>query len=770
MGKKGRTQAAKPAPKGKRKKAKRKVDTAADFEPGTLVNFRDHTPVEKKIKRTLREEMSFRQKQREDVERKKREEEEREAQDIAAIPESDPEDEVESAYSTLTSLLGCQQGKPEEDSDPDSEGESDGADDNGSNVVREIPASSDEGEDGEEDEEGEDEDEDEGEGEGDGEGELEREDDGSEGHVTALGFVERLKKGECIDDARILRQRDSVDMRRYDAHFQSLMDADDMEELKLAGQLAGSTSVGDQELEALVDDYMIQRVEAPLPDMSVPKLTAAAGKDAPPTMRERLHPRIACAESYSPFEETLFDQLDTYSDLMFTAWSFSNRKEIERAYMQHALNHVLKSKAYVLRHNDLLEHVSKLPDAADLPELEFRDQGYTRPRALILVPYRNNALRLVKLMEALLVNRSRDKAEQLKHKQKFTREFSEEDPEFPHPNPEHRQFFEGNIDDCFCLGITISKFAVGLYSDLYASDLIIASPLGLRRIIGAEGDASRDFDFLSSIDLTILDQADVFHMQNFLHVSHVFNHLNLSPEKPRDADISRIRHACIEGIASHLRQTIIFTATGTPQQHALFSRACTNVSGKALVTRPTLGTIQQVAHKISQVFHRLPCESHSEASDVRFEHFMQHIKPLLSSNLRSHVLVFIPSYFDFVRVRNALKKDEVKFAQICEYTKNTNVSRARSYFFHGQRRFMLYTERYHYHQRPTLRNIKHIVFYQLPQYPQFYSELLNLIPDASDATCTALFTKYDAESLCRVVGASRGAKMLVSEKDTYMFV
>lgn len=33
-----------------------------------------------------------------------------------------------------------------------------------------------------------------------------------------------------------------------------------------------------------------------------------------------------------------------------------------------------------------------------------------------------------------------------------------------------------------------------------------------------------------------------------------------------------------------------------------------------------------------------------------------------------HTLIFIPSYFDFVRLRNYFKKQEMKFVHICEYT------------------------------------------------------------------------------------------------------
>jgi U3 small nucleolar RNA-associated protein 25 len=59
-------------------------------------------------------------------------------------------------------------------------------------------------------------------------------------------------------------------------------------------------------------------------------------------------------------------------------------------------------------------------------------------------------------------------------------------------------------------------------------------------------------------------------------------------------------------------------------------------------------------------------------------------------------LIFIPSYFDFVRVRNSMKKMELSFAAISEYTPATGVSRARTQFYQGIKHFLLYTERAHF--------------------------------------------------------------------------
>lgn len=79
---------------------------------------------------------------------------------------------------------------------------------------------------------------------------------------------------------------------------------------------------------------------------------------------------------------------------------------------------------------------------------------------------------------------------QVKNKKHFFEEYREEeesDISKDNKTEDFKQMFAGNIDDCFRIGISASKKSLELYAKFYSSDIIVASPLGLRTIIGNEG-------------------------------------------------------------------------------------------------------------------------------------------------------------------------------------------------------------------------------------------------------------------------------------------
>ena len=76
------------------------------------------------------------------------------------------------------------------------------------------------------------------------------------------------------------------------------------------------------------------------------------------------------------------------------------------------------------------------------------------------------------------------------NKKRFYDEFSENDDGESSKDfrpDDFKQMFAGNIDDCFRLGISVKRKFMHLYSEFYSSDIIIASPLGLRTVIGNQG-------------------------------------------------------------------------------------------------------------------------------------------------------------------------------------------------------------------------------------------------------------------------------------------
>ena len=115
-------------------------------------------------------------------------------------------------------------------------------------------------------------------------------------------------------------------------------------------------------------------------------------------------------------QRKLFTVANTYADLMFTELNHEIGEEVRFVYCLHALNHALKSKSRVVKHNRILQKKKeKEREAAiarrkarrkaksevnrngdeDEEDVEFRDQGFARPKILILVPFRNAALRFV---------------------------------------------------------------------------------------------------------------------------------------------------------------------------------------------------------------------------------------------------------------------------------------------------------------------------------------------------------------------------------------
>lgn len=331
-------------------------------------------------------------------------------------------------------------------------------------------------------------------------------------------------------------------------------------------------------------------------------------------LKNQIHPHVSKANSMhlasSPtsslltgLQAELFSVMKNYQDIYYPARTHENGEEVRLAYCMHALNHILKTRSKILHHNAKLSKLAAEKGNAPsiLPD-SYRDQGLFRPKVLIVVPFRESALRVVNILASLIFPEMGSK---VAHYNRFQEEFGGEGLYFPKRNPkpeDYEKTFAGNSDDTFRIGISLTRKSMKLYADFYSSDILIVSPLGLRMIVGAPGEKDRDYDFLASIELMILDQADLFLAQNWDHLLHVLDHLHLQPQSARNTDFSRVRSWCLNGWARFYRQTLLFTTHELPEFRSLFNSRCANYRGRVRIANPVeSGSIRHVTVQVPQV-------------------------------------------------------------------------------------------------------------------------------------------------------------------------
>ncbi|XP_070698283.1 U3 small nucleolar RNA-associated protein 25 homolog [Pempheris klunzingeri] len=698
--------------------------------------------------------------------------------------EEEEELEQKTAYQKLLSTLGqpTSNDQSEEDSTDEEEEEDELLDDGESDRV---------GDDAEEDEEEEEEEEEEG-----GEEEPEDADEALNEGEDVEEMTEKVEAGgeELVDkelEAQFCLETNFMDEEGHEdtestaehenrkdmflEHFGTELGEEEVQ--KITSGSKAKTQITWPKLGTLLCTNPLEKFGSigPQKDTSLPvfhKLLETGWKDLNQTSNAK-----TVAEEISSLQLELLALMGSYKDLYYSENCPLNQgPQVCSAYCLHVLNHVLKANSQVLAHNAQLREQKSQTKAGAEPQDEPRDQGLTRPKVLILVPFRGVALRVVQTFISLLENKGRKIV--VSNKKRFKEEFGEEPDEKPsnlqRPD-DYSAIFSGNVDDHFRIGISILRSSIRLYSPFYSSDIIIASPLGLRTVLGAEGESKRDFDFLSSIELLVVDQADVFLMQNWEHILHVMKHMNLQPLDSHEVDFSRVRVWSLNNWARHYRQTLVFSSIQEPQINSILTKHCANYRGQiATKNMPKTGSICQVLVQLPHVFQMFPSDSFMD-HDARFQFFLDKVLPQYRDSVMSHTLIYIPSYFDYVRVRNYMKKEEINFVSICEYSRKSEISRARHFFQKGDKQFLLFTERFHFYKRYTIKGIQNLIFYGLPSFPHFYSEVCNMLAaggqgEEASWTCTALYSRYDAHKLAAITGAQRAGQMLHSNKTVHLFI
>ncbi|CAN6696504.1 unnamed protein product [Malus baccata var. baccata] len=472
---------------------------------------------------------------------------------------------------------------------------------------------------------------------------------------------------------------------------------------------------------------------------------------------------------HSSRERLFFSLFNSYRDILhcnkkpFYHRGSTEDSNVMDAYIMQCLNHVFKTRDLVTK-NDA--KVSKLRETAnnEIPtDDSFLDHGFTRPKVLILLPMASIALRVVKRIIQLTPSAHKVNVE---HMDRFSREFGTDDHEDekeitppgqeilkPHKSSKPSDFqvlFGGNSKDDFMVGIKFTKRSIKLYSDFYTSDIIVASSVGLlKKIDEAKLNKEKDVDYLSSIEVLVIDHADVITMQNWDFLKSVVEQLNHIPSKQHGTDVMRIRPWYLDGYAPFYRQTILLSYYSNPDINNLFNKHCSNYHGK--------------------IYQRFDADSIEHFDDARFEYFTTKVFPKIKDSVEGGIMIFISSYFEYVRVRNFLKSQSASFCLLHEYAQQSDISRARVRFFEGKRKIMLYTERSHFYHRYKIRGIQNLIIYSLPERKEFYPEVVNMLDGSNDMACTVLFSQFDLLRLERIVGLASAKRMLASKMKMFSF-
>ncbi len=93
--------------------------------------------------------------------------------------------------------------------------------------------------------------------------------------------------------------------------------------------------------------------------------------------------------------------------------------------------------------------------------------------------------------------------------------------------------------------------------------------------------------------------------------------------------------------------------------NAMCTRWLHNKWGTLRISSIPSGVIASVVTKVRQVFQRIECASLERESAERFEFFVRSVCSTVLASAQKNTIVFIRSYFDFVRLRNYLKAEKV---------------------------------------------------------------------------------------------------------------
>ena len=120
---------------------------------------------------------------------------------------------------------------------------------------------------------------------------------------------------------------------------------------------------------------------------------------------------------------------------------------------------------------------------------KLRDQGFARPKVVIVVPFKESCRCIVELLMKMFSPENQKGS--VANRKRFNEDYVKVETIRKDKPDDYYDTFQGDTDDSFKLGIAVTKKTIKLYTDFYSSDIIITSPLGLRLVTGVEGQGGK---------------------------------------------------------------------------------------------------------------------------------------------------------------------------------------------------------------------------------------------------------------------------------------
>lgn len=432
-----------------------------------------------------------------------------------------------------------------------------------------------------------------------------------------------------------------------------------------------------------------------------------------------LHKRMAGIE-----ETPILNVMSNYVDFLLLN---SNKDfETKNFIYSHVMNHVYKYKTMVKDNTEANPTV--------------KDQAFTSAIAVILVPTLGHAKHCIEFMVNQHCKGNWKKVS--KFSMKKYKEIFEDEPELD--------------SDAVKLGITLGDKDMHLFSNFKKCDIILATPMSLKQGL-EKSENQNDTGILCSIQISVVLDCHMLLMQNWDHIEDIFKNMNLIPDRDSmTTDLNRIRDEYLDGKSHNFRQLIVQTEFLSPIIMSLFNRN-PNFRGKA----KTIEHYTATTFPCLQKFRKFQASSTSEINEKRYEYFCQ-FWLRIKEEIPTKSIIFVQSYFEYVRLKSFLEENDPGISCLCEYTSKPERQRSIAQWSQNTSKALCITERLSYFRPLKLRQVSNIFFYSLPEFKANYESLVR----ASEES-TSIFCKYDAFALQRIVGDVKAEKMISSNSEIF---